>query len=268
MLHQTIPCQLPRAQGCVRAGFALRGGTTRLERLHQSGSGKAMLPPAGGCELVLLNTSGGLTGGDRMEIAVGQGPGTRLVVTTQTAERAYRSVTGRAGVRARYAVADGAHLDLLPQETILFDRAALVREQEVALAGTASCLWAEVLVLGRAAMGETVTRLDLSDRRRISRDGRPVFVENLRITDAALAGCGPAMLAGCRAFATLVLVAPDAADRLGRARDALGADGAASAFDGKLVARLMAPDGWELRQALMRLIRAIRPGPLPRVWQI
>src|SRR5690606_12528707 len=127
-------------QGCVRAGFALRGGTTRLERLHQSGSGKAMLPPAGGCELVLLNTSGGLTGGDRLEIAVGQGPGARLAVTTQTGERAYRSVTGRAGVRARYAVADGEDLDLLPQETILFDRAALVREQEVALAGTASCL--------------------------------------------------------------------------------------------------------------------------------
>ena len=267
MLHQTIPCQLPRAQGQIRADFALGGGTTRLARLHQSGSARAMLPPAAGCELVLLNTSGGLTGGDRIEISVTQGPGTQLVVTTQTAERAYRSVTGRARVSAHYTVADVAHLDLLPQETILFDRAALVREQEVTLTGSATCLWAEVLILGRAAMGETVTRLDLSDRRRISRDGRPVFVENLRLTDRALAATGPAMLGGCRAFATLVLVAPDAADRLERARLAMGPEGAASAFDGKLVARLMAPDGWELRQALMRLIRAIRPGPLPRVWQ-
>lgn len=267
MLHQTIPAPLPRAQGLIRAGFALADGATRLARLHQAGSGKAMLPPGDGCEMVLLNTSGGLTGGDRMQIAVTQDPGTRLVVTTQTAERAYRSVTGRARVAARYEVARGAHLDLLPQETILFDRAALAREQEVALAGDASCLWVEALILGRAAMGEVVTRLDLSDRRRISRDGRPVFVENLALGDAVLAQDGPALLAGCRAFATLVLVAPDAGDRLARARDALGVDGAASAFDGKLVARLMAGDGWPLRQALMRLIRAIRPGPLPRVWQ-
>ena len=118
-------------------------------------------------------------------------------------------------------------------------------------------------------MGEVVRHLDLSERRRITRDGRPIFIENLRLDDAALAGRDrPATLAGARALATLVLVAPDAADRLAPARAALGNLGAASAFDGKLVARLMADDGWPLRQALMRLIRAIRPGPLPRVWQI
>ncbi|WP_142661540.1 urease accessory protein UreD [Paracoccus laeviglucosivorans] len=261
------PLSLPRAHGVLRAGFAYSGDETRLARLHQAGSTKAMLPPGAGCELVMLNTSGGLTGGDRMQISVTQDPGTHLTATTQTAERAYRSVTGQAHVTARYEVADAAHLDLLPQETILFDRAALLREQEIALTGTATCLWAETLILGRAAMGEVVTRLDVNDRRRVTRDGRPVFIENLRLDDALLPG-GLATLAGCRAFATLVLVAPDAADRLGTARAALGDAGAASAFDGKLVARLMAGDGWPLRQALMRLIRALRPGPLPRVWQI
>ncbi|MFT4014983.1 MAG: urease accessory protein UreD [Paracoccus sp. (in: a-proteobacteria)] len=274
MLHQNViqdqAGELPRAKGVLRAGFALREGRTRLRRLHQAGSAKGMLPPAPGCELVLLNTSGGLTGGDRMEIQVAQDAATRLTVTTQTAERAYRSVTGRARVQARFDVGAGGHLDLLPQETILFDRAALARQQEIALDADATCLWCETLILGRAAMGETVRSLDLTDRRRISRQGRPLFVENLRLTDSVLATDGPATLAGARAFATLVLVAPDAADRLDRARAALGQDvtSAASAFDGKLVARLMAGDGWPLRQALMRLIRAIRPAPLPRVWQI
>ncbi len=268
MLHQNLSSELPRARGTLRAEFAFSRGATRVARLHQAGSAKAMLPPAPGCEMVMLNTSGGLTGGDRMEISVNLALGTRLTATTQTAERAYRSTTGRARVTARFDVAEGAHLDLLPQETILFDRSALLREQEVALAGDASCLWVETLILGRAAMGEVVRTLDLTDRRRITRNGHPVFIENLRLDDAALAGDSPATLAGCRAFATLVLVATDAADRLARAREALGPDGAASAFDGKLVARMMARDGWPLRQALMRLIRAIRPGPLPRVWQI
>ena len=277
MFHVPPPSLLPRAHGVLRAGFAQSRGATRLLRLHQAGSAKAMLPPAAGCELVMLNTSGGLTGGDRMQIAVTQGTGTHLTATTQTAERAYRSTTGRAHVTAQYDVADAAHLDLLPQETILFDRAALSRDQHIALTGSATCLWVETLILGRAAMGETVTRLDVTDRRRITRDGRPVFVENLRLTDDILPG-GLATLANGRAFATLVLVAPDAADRLPAARAALGDTalgdtalgdaGAASAFDGKLVARLMARDGWPLRQALIRLIRAIRPGPLPRVWQI
>lgn len=268
MFDQTMTTTLPRAHGILRAGFVRADGRTRLARLHQAGSAKAMLPPGAACELVLLNTSGGLTGGDRMQIAVEQAQGTRLVATTQTAERAYRSVTGRAKVSARFSLAPGAHLDWLPQETILFDRSALLRDQEIALQGDASCLWCESLILGRAAMGEVLQRVDLTDRRRVTRDGRPVFMENLRLNDATLAQDGPARLAGCRAFATLVLVAPDAGDRLGPARAALGRDGAASAFDGKLVARLMAGDGWPLRQALIRLIRAIRPGPLPRVWQI
>jgi len=269
MLHQNLTPDLPRAHGTLRAGFAHSRGATRLARLYQAGSAKAMLPPAPGCEMVMLNTSGGLTGGDRMEILVEQEAGTRLTATTQTAERAYRTTTGRARVSARFSVGPGGHLDLLPQETILFDRSALHREQEVALAHDATCLWVETLVLGRAAMGEAVRQLDLTDRRRISRGGKPVFIENLRLDDAALAGgAGPAMLAGSRAFATLVLVAPDAADRLGPAREALGPDGAASAFDGKLVARLMAGDGWPLRRAVIRLLHAIRPGPLPRVWQI
>ncbi len=180
MLHQTIPAELPRAQGRIRAEFGLAGGVTRRRRLFQSGSAKAMLPPAPGCEMVLLNTSGGLTGGDRMEIDVEQEPGTTLLVTTQTAERAYRSTSGQARVSARFQVGAGGHLDLLPQETILFDRAALHREQDIALEGDATCLWAETLILGRAAMGEVLTRLGLRDRRRITRDGRPIFVENLR----------------------------------------------------------------------------------------
>lgn len=267
MLDAPSPLQLPRAHGVLRAGFAYARKATRLSHLHQAGSAKAMLPPGDRCEMVMLNTSGGLTGGDRIQISVTQAAGTRLVATTQTAERAYRSVTGRAQVCAQFQVADGAHLDLLPQETILFDRAALRRDQHIALTGTATCLWAETLILGRAAMGEVVAHLDILDRRRITRDGRPVFSENLRLDDAVLAG-GRATLAGCRAFATLVMVAPDAADRLGAVRAALGTAGAASAFDGKLVARLMADDGWPLRQALIAVIRALRPGPLPRVWQI
>jgi urease accessory protein len=246
-------------------------GGARLDRRFQKGSAKAFVHPgASGPEVVFLNTSGGLAGGDRLSLSLDLGPGCRATATTQTAERAYRSTGGAARVEVRHVVGAGAHLDWLPQETILFDQSDLARETVIDLAPDASCLMLETVVLGRAAMGETVTRTTLRDTRRITRAGKPVLIEPLHLSTQALTA-GPAILNGARAFATLALVRQGAEDAVGCARAALteeGVTGGASGFDGKLVIRLMAGDGWPLRRQVMRLLRALRPGPLPRVWQI
>jgi len=255
------------------AYVALRPGPNggRLDRLHQRGSAKAFLHPgASGPEIVMLNTSGGLTGGDRLCLRLDLGAGCRATGTTQTAERAYRSTGGAARVTVHHRVEAGAHLDWLPQETILFDGSHLDRDTTIDLAGGASCLMLEAVVLGRAAMGETVTRTTLRDTRRITRAGRPVLVEPLHLTTEALTA-GPAVLNGARAFATLALVAQGAEDAAGRVQallDEPGVTGGASGFDGRLVIRLMAGDGWPLRRQVTRLVSALRPGPMPRVWQI
>ena len=254
----------------LRPGPGHETGGGRLHRRHQQGSAKAFLHPgASGPEVVFLNTSGGLTGGDRLSHRLDLAEGCRATGTTQTAERAYRSTTGAASVTVHHRVGAGAHLDWLPQETILFEGSHLVRETVIELAADASCLLLESVVLGRAAMGETVTRTTLRDTRRITRAGRPVLLEPLHLTTEALTA-GPAILDGARAFATLALVAPGAADAASRVRAQLtdsGVTGAASGFDGKLVVRLMAQDGWPLRRQIMRLLEVLRPGPLPRVWQ-
>lgn len=276
MLQQPILPELPRAMGALRADFAPHlppnsAGGARLTSLRQSGSAKGVLTSPNCGELVILNTSGGLTGGDDFSVAVGVQAGAKLTVTTQTAERAYRSTTGQAQVRMRYDVGDGGHLDLVPQETILFDRASLRREQVIALHGRATCLWAETLILGRAAMGETVRTLNLRDIRRITRDGEPLFLENLRLDSQALARTSAAVLgAGTRAIATVVAVRPDAGDLLRPLRNIQPDPDvrmAATAFDGKLIARMTAPDGWPLRRSLIRLLALLRHQPLPRVWQ-
>ena len=262
---------IERSQGAARLGFRRVGAWTRLADLHQSGSGKAFVhPTAQGPEVVFLNTSGGMTGGDRLAFGMTLDAGCRATATTQTAERAYRSASGVARVDVRHELASGAHLDWLPQETILFDGSALDRRTTVSLAGDASCLMLEVIVLGRAAMGEVVGDLHLTDRRHVLRDGRPVLVEPLRIGSAALtAGLG--LLQGARAFASLALVAQGAEAALGAVRQVLdepGVDAGASAFDGKLTVRLMAADGWPMRRQVLRLLAVLRDGPLPRVWQM
>ena len=260
--------QHQRSQGRAQARFAVARGSTRLERLHQQGSAKLIVLP--GPEAVFLNTSGGLTGGDRLELGLTLGSGARVTATTQTAERVYRAASGSAAISVGMELGAGAHLDWLPQETILFDRAAARRRTQITLAEGATCLMCESVVLGRAAMGERVHEAAFTDWRLVQRDGRPLHLEALTL-DAARLAAGAAGLADARAFATLVLVAPDAGDALGRARAVSGADdvqAAAAALPGRLVVRMMAADGWPLRRALMRVIRALRPGPLPRVWQI
>jgi urease accessory protein len=251
----------------------LRAGPdgARLEGLEQAGSAKAFIHrAASGPEVVFLNTSGGLTGGDRLSYRLDLAAGCRATATTQTAERAYRSTGPKARVSVDHRLGDGAHLDWVPQETILYDESALDRETVIDLGRGATCLMLEAVVLGRAAMGETLARVALHDRRRIMRAGRPLFVEPLRLSTDALTA-GVAVLKGCRAFATLIMVGPGAEDAAGPVRGELGeagVSGGASGFDGKLVIRLMAVDGWPLRKQILRLLAVLRPGPPPRVWQI
>jgi urease accessory protein len=271
---------LQRAEGQAAAALSLRGGRTRLDGLRQQGCAKAFLPRGlGDPEIVFLNTSGGLTGGDRLSYRLTLGPGARATATTQTAERAYAATAEEAPARLDVALAagPGARLDWLPQETILYDGAALRRGTEIALSGDAELLMCETLVLGRAAMGETVERLRLFDRRAVTRDGRPVLVDAVELGDAALAAReAPAGLGGARAVALLALVSTGVEDAVPALRALPRPEGvrtAVSGWDGKCVMRLMAGDSWPLRVALAGTLRHLRsrcgdPPALPRVWQI
>lgn len=248
------------------------GSQTRLSRLYQDGCGKIRLPrdaSADGLEAVLINSSGGLTGGDYMEWRASVGEGGRLTLSTQACEKIYRARDGVAQQRVGLTLDAGAQLDWLPQETILFDGGALARRLDADLAQGARLLAVEAVVLGRAAMNERVRVGELSDRWRIRREGRLVFADDLRL-DGPIAELTAELpvLAGSQAFASLLLVDDDAPRYLPTVRAALGDLGGASAFDGKLFARVAAPDGFTLRQALLPALEALRDGAsLPRVWR-
>lgn len=260
-LHMPLIHQ--RAQGEAMVALSPTG----LTHLRQQGSAKVILPRVGLVpEVVFLNTSGGLTGGDQLSYETRLDASVRAVATTQTAERAYRHGAGVARVTVTHQVGVGGWLDWLPQETILFDDCAVERTTVVELGAGAGCLLLEAVVLGRAAMGETLGKVRFSDWREVRQAGRLRLVEPLALTDMAL-GSGVAGLSGCRAFASIALVAQGAEDALGPVRSVL-TDGAASAFDGKLMVRIMAVDGWPLRQQIAAVLAVLRRAALPRVWQI
>lgn len=267
-----------RARGRASVGFALKDGRTRLSQLAQMGAAKAMLPRVHSAdpELVFLNTAGGLTAGDRLEYEITLGAGTRASAVTQTAERAYRSLPDLPPARLDVSITVGAggHLSWLPQETILFDHASLDRRTQINLAEDASCLACETVVLGRAAMGETVSDLSFRDWREIRRAGKPIYLDPLTLSGRDLdLAAHPAVLGGARAMSSLIYCAPEAEDRLDPLRQLLESAGAdievaASAWDGRLVLRAMAGDAAPLRHMLGAAIQYLSGAALPRVWQM
>ncbi|WP_417767936.1 urease accessory protein UreD [Stappia sp.] len=273
-VHASPPA-LQRVRGKARVRFALGGGVTRLADLEQSGSAKIRLPKThGGAPVaVFLNTAGGLTGGDRLDFDAATGSGTHAILTTQAAERIYRSPEGPAEVASALSAAEDALLEWLPQETILFDRSSLTRSLSVDLAPGARLLAVESVVLGRQAMGEDVRALAFRDRWRIRRDGRLVFADEARIDGAGpdiLAGSATA--AGARAFAPLVDCREDAAGMVTAARELVDAQrgekfrGGVSALPGLLVFRFLADTGQDLRAGLVALLERWRGTALPRTW--
>ncbi|MEO1641211.1 MAG: urease accessory protein UreD [Pseudomonadota bacterium] len=248
-----------------------RGAETVIGDLHQKGSLKALFPKVRGNALdaVFLNTAGGLTGGDRFDLAIACDAGAHTVVSSQAAERAYRAMPGQvAQVRVSLDVAAGGRVDWLPQETIIFDQSALSRRLDVRLSGDATALLVEPVILGRTAMGEIVHQMFLSDHWRVWRDGHLVFADAVRLNgDAQALMAGKATGNGAGAMATVLLAGPQAAQAMSKI-DLAPESGASLIADDLLLIRLLAQDGFALRRQLIPVVEALATGPLPRVWRL
>lgn len=262
-----------RSRGTARVSLKASG---QIETLYQAGSAKAMIPRSHGpCpEVVFLNTSGGLTGGDRLEFQLKVSDEATALAATQTAERAYASPGGApAKVKVDITVGKRATVFWLPQETILFDRSALDRETTVHLGEGARFLGIETIVLGRAHMGERVQRLEFRDvRRMFDSVGSPLHAEQIALDDDVLKRrADPVSLQNATVFSTVTYLGPDASDKLSTVRDLLEAADprlAVSGWDKRLIIRALGEDSWSLRAALVPALKYLTNGPLPRVWQL
>ncbi|ASY64013.1 Urease accessory protein UreD [Sinorhizobium sojae CCBAU 05684] len=267
-----------RAWGKGRLVAKSQGGRTRIAELYQEGCAKIRLPKTfdGSMEAVLINSSGGVTGGDRLNWAFEAGEGTRLTLTTQACEKIYKASAGTAAIETRLSAAAGARVDWLPQETILFDRASLSRALEIDLASDAVLLAVEAVLLGRKAMGEAVHAGLFRDRWRVTSGGKLIHAEDLTLADEiARLAARPAVLCSAPAFATLLYVAPDCEAVLSTLRAALARVAGAGVSHyrvgerDKLVARVVAADGFELRKILVPLISHLRKdASVPKVWTL
>jgi urease accessory protein len=259
-----------RAVGAVKFDVALVDGLTRRRQLHESGSLRVRFPSpeAQGLSAVFVNTAGGIAGGDRFDIDISTGAGARLTVTTAAAEKIYRAQGPAAQLNIALKAAAGSHLAWLPQETILFDQARVSRRIDIDLAESASLLLCEIVVFGRAAMGEKMLAGNFTDRWRVRRGGKLVFAETVRLDgDIGEKLARPAVAKGGVAIGTALIVPGDEAlvERIREASNSFGGEVGISAWNGFAMARFCAQDAARLRADMMAVLG--RAGSaLPRLW--
>jgi urease accessory protein len=261
-----------RANGVIRARFENYPGRTDVARLFESGGLRLRRPRAGGtCEAVMINTAGGMAGGDRAELAFELGAGAGVTITTQSAEKIYRTEDEPTTVSIGLDLAAKAQLRWIPQETILFNGARLNRTLNLTMAADARALLVESTTFGRLAMGERLTCGSFRDRWRIRRAGTLVFAEEMRLGGTIADQLDrPALGGGARMVATLLAIGGDAEGKVGLARAALAgfeAQWGFSAFNGLMVGRLLSASPETVRKAIVAVLAALGYGAAPRVWQ-
>jgi urease accessory protein len=266
--------------GAARIVFRRDGSRTRVSRLEQRHPLRVLFPdaPDDGVGLaVLANVSGGIVGGDRLEFAAELEPGASVMITTQAAEKVYRSTGATATIDSALSVGDQAWLEWLPHETILFDRARLLRNKRIDVAASGRLLAGEIVVFGRAEHGERLCQCHLRDQWEIRHCGRLIWCDALRL-EGDIGGelAHPMRFGGARAYGTLIYMGTDAAAMLDLVRGQIDScrESAATRIANLVIVRFLSASTSRLRQAYGGLWARLRaraaglPAHLPRIWAI
>ena len=271
--------ELQRAEGAGRIVLSGSENGTRIIDIFQRAPIRIMFPRVNGGaveEAVLINTAGGIAGGDRLQCVVTALPNASIAVTSQAAEKVYRALTEPARIATRLKACEAAKLAWLPQETIVFDRGRLDRETEIDLSSGAELLALEWLVLGRAAHGEEMIGGYITDTWRVRKDDRLIWADSFHVADETFPHLHrKALLSNCRAVATLIYYGPRFDARQELVRDiapSLDCHCAATSVGGLVVVRVAAEESSDLRRALRSLLQQfggeLGTGPfrVPKMW--
>ena len=248
----------------MHIGAKITAGATELSDLYQNGCLRALFPRRQDhLEAVIINTAGGITGGDRLKVAASARP--------QASERIYRAQPDSFGrLTTQLKVENDSVLHWLPQETIFYDRGSLDRRLSIDLAPTARALIVEPVLFGRLAMGETQLSGMFRDQIDMKVAGKLIYRDaSVLHGDITSQLERPAVAAGMRAMAAVLYRAPDAAAYISKARSYLNATSGCSLLGADLcVLRLLAVDGFALRQMMLPILDLFTQNSLPKCWRL
>ncbi len=250
--------------------LAVRWGVKGLVDLYQASPMRALFPgaePGEPATIAQVNVAGGLAGGDSAAFSLELEPGARATLTAAAAEKVYRSLGPETRIETRVVLGEGARLEFLPQEVILFDGAVLHRRQDFSLGLAAEMLLAEMLVFGRAARAEIFAHGQVFDSWRLRGPEGLLWADALAMDAADLSH--PHRFNGAQAMGTVLLAAGGAGAHVSALREIMPCT---LLRPGLLLARALG-DASSVRSqvaAAVPLLRAAAfglPARLPRLWR-
>ncbi|MCX2982275.1 urease accessory protein UreD [Halieaceae bacterium IMCC14734] len=229
-----------------------------------------------------LHPPGGLVSGDRLEISIHAGAASAALLTTPGAGRMYRARQGGdAQVQNVHIEVDtDAAVEWFPQESIVYDGARVELETTVNLAPGAHFGAWEITCFGLPASASRFNDGSFRQRYAVFLDGRPVFIEQLKLTAADLPLLDSKVGLQGQPVAGFFLIGPVTAPStltLDTLRAMIGAAGlqreAALGLNGDFVlgrylgssaaqARKLFTDWWQVLRPLVMQ----RPASVPRIW--
>ncbi len=140
----------------------------------------------GGALVHLHNLSGGVLGGDHLDVTVEAGPRAVAQVTSTGATRIYRSRKNAepAEQRLQIRVEDDGLVEYLPDQLIPFAGSRYRQETRIELGANAGLFWWETVAPGREARNEMFAYDLLQLKTWISALGQPIAIEHMRIEPA------------------------------------------------------------------------------------
>lgn len=273
-VDQMMGQALQRARGVlvIEADCPSKGKTS-CAKLRQEGSFRALFPrtDTDAVEAVMLNTAGGITGGDIFQVRASADDNATLTVTTQAAERIYRAQSDVPGqLNSTLQVGANARLNWLPQETILFDGCALSRKLKVSVTRSSTFLMVEPVIFGRHASNEVMKTGDFMDHVAVTCEDQPMYIDGCHLSGNIAAQLEhKAVGQGAGAMANIVLYTQNAGDFLEDIRALLPTTaGATAPHDDLLLIRALAHDSYLLRKTLVPVLTHLNNNTLPKNWRL
>ena len=180
--------ELPAAElptGELRLTIGRRGGRGVATSQYHQGALRVIRPhyldSSGQVAYTIVNPGGGYLGGDVYDVDIQVQDQARLLLTTQSATKIYRTPGDPAAQHTRIRLGPGASLEYVPDQLIAYRDATYRQQTVVELAGDSSLVMCDVVTPGWSPDGELFRYEEVRLRNEIHRDGRLLALDNLLI---------------------------------------------------------------------------------------
>ncbi|HEX8341402.1 MAG TPA: urease accessory protein UreD [Tepidisphaeraceae bacterium] len=244
-------------------------GRSALTRVWSTDPLKLLTPRTRGTarQVVLSTYGGGLLGGDDVVVRARVGTGARLVLTTQSAGKIYRTDAAPSRQSIDATVGEATMLVVLPDVTCAYAGARFEQQQRYALSASADLVWLDWLSSGRHACGERWAMREIASRTEITVAGQVRLRETLSLCADAGALDSPLRVGQFDCYATLAMLGPslgpmaDAARAIVRGVDLappLSLLATDSSLAGGAIFRILGPDAQAVQALLRRLLAPLQ----------